>query len=129
MTRGQRVALWSTTLTVVYMLAFFSYIPVPLVSVEQSDQIIPVVRLVHLIFYVVISDSLANSCPGGSLYLLDLTPCGQWERAYLPSANVPMPTRHSSKYVLYPTLLNRANAMGTGDIAGKGRTTEQGCNS
>ncbi|KAI0323049.1 dolichol-phosphate mannosyltransferase subunit 3 [Amylostereum chailletii] len=42
MTRGTRVALWLSVFIVLYVLAFFSYIPVPFVAPEQADQIIPV---------------------------------------------------------------------------------------
>lgn len=44
MTRAARVAIGSSVLTFFYLLAFFSYIPVPFVDKAQTEQILPVVR-------------------------------------------------------------------------------------
>ena len=44
MTRAHRFAALSSVLTLIYILAFFSFIPVPLVSEDIADQLIPVVR-------------------------------------------------------------------------------------
>lgn len=45
MTRAKRFAGYSVVLTVVYLLAFFSVIPVPLLEEETAQQLLPVVRL------------------------------------------------------------------------------------
>jgi len=42
MTRAKRVALWSTTVSVAYFLALFTYIPVPFLAEEHTQQILPV---------------------------------------------------------------------------------------
>ncbi len=44
MTRAKRFAGYSVVLTVVYLLAFFSVIPVPLLEEETAQQLLPVVR-------------------------------------------------------------------------------------
>lgn len=44
MTRAARVAIGSSILTFFYLLAFFSYIPVPFVDKAQTEQVLPVVR-------------------------------------------------------------------------------------
>ncbi|KAI0035157.1 dolichol-phosphate mannosyltransferase subunit 3 [Vararia minispora EC-137] len=43
MTRGIRVAAWAGILSVIYLLALFSYIPVPLLTEEQTEQVLPVI--------------------------------------------------------------------------------------
>ncbi|KZV67607.1 dolichol-phosphate mannosyltransferase subunit 3 [Peniophora sp. CONT] len=43
MTRGSRVAAWSSFLTALYLLAFFAYIPVPLVDEQTAGEILPVI--------------------------------------------------------------------------------------
>lgn len=42
MTRAGRVAIWSSVVLILYILAFLSYIPVPFVRQEVSDQVLPV---------------------------------------------------------------------------------------
>ncbi|KAI0271472.1 dolichol-phosphate mannosyltransferase subunit 3 [Gloeopeniophorella convolvens] len=42
MTRAKRVALWSAVTSVAYFLAFFAYIPVPFVTAEHAEQVLPV---------------------------------------------------------------------------------------
>jgi len=49
MARAARVALWSTTLIIAYILAFFQFIPVPFFSKEHAEQILPVVSPVILL--------------------------------------------------------------------------------
>jgi len=44
MTRAKRFAGYSVVLTALYLLAFFSIIPVPLVEEETAQQLLPVVR-------------------------------------------------------------------------------------
>ena len=45
MTRAKRFAGYSSVLTALYLLAFFSIIPVPLLEEETAQQLLPVVRL------------------------------------------------------------------------------------
>ena len=48
MTRATRVALWSITLVIAYILAFFQFIQVPFFTKEHAEQILPVVSPVIL---------------------------------------------------------------------------------
>ena len=45
MTRANRFAGYSAILTTLYLLAFFSILPVPLLEEETVQQLLPVVRL------------------------------------------------------------------------------------
>lgn len=49
MTRATRVALWSTTFVIAYILAFFQFVQVPFLSKEHAEQILPVVSPVILL--------------------------------------------------------------------------------
>lgn len=49
MTRATRVALWSATLVIAYILALFQVISVPFFSKEHAEQILPVVSSVILL--------------------------------------------------------------------------------
>lgn len=48
MTRASRVAAGSAFFTALYLLAFFAYIPVPLVEEKTAGEILPVVCMVGL---------------------------------------------------------------------------------
>ncbi|KAH7882525.1 dolichol-phosphate mannosyltransferase subunit 3 [Phlebopus sp. FC_14] len=43
MTRAQRVAVYSATFLIIYLLALFAVLPLPLVSTEVSAQILPLI--------------------------------------------------------------------------------------
>lgn len=94
MTRATRVAIGSSVLTFFYLLAFFSYIPVPFVDQAQTEQVLPVVR--GATHYSDISDAypftsgLLHSCPGGCLCRLVRIVFGRWGRACTHSGNVRM---------------------------------------
>jgi hypothetical protein len=45
MTRAKRFVGYSAVLTTLYLLAFFSIVPVPLLEEETTQQLLPVVRL------------------------------------------------------------------------------------
>jgi dolichyl-phosphate mannosyltransferase polypeptide 3 len=46
MTRAQRLALITTILTTLYLLAFFAVVPVPFVDAALVQEILPLVRIV-----------------------------------------------------------------------------------
>jgi len=49
MTRATRVALWLSIISAAHLLALFEFIPVPFLSEEHAEQILPVVSPVYLL--------------------------------------------------------------------------------
>lgn len=94
MTRAHRFAALSAVLTLVYVLAFFSILPVPLVSKDVADQLIPVVRFRVVTYHrhFLIAFQWTRRYPGGCWYLSAHTPLLHLAGAYSLSRTAQMRT-------------------------------------
>lgn len=78
MTRAQRVLTISAISATLYFLALFAILPVPFVSDETAEKVLPVVRsrLFEITFTLILTRLIHISCPGGCLFPSARMPCG-----------------------------------------------------